>query len=187
MSQVDNLAMETYISILRGINVSGHKLIKMADLKALYESLGFKEVITYIQSGNVIFKAEKKGDLAIIIGNKIQDKYKFEVPILVRKAEEIKRVSETNPFMKEKGIDEEKLHVTFLAEPPSKADLEAIKKIDHSPDRFVITGKEVFLYCPGGYGNTKLSNTFFENKLKIQATTRNWKTVNKLVELAQYK
>jgi uncharacterized protein (DUF1697 family) len=179
--------MQTYISILRGINVSGHKLIKMADLKALYESLGFKEVITYIQSGNVIFKAEKKGDLAAIIGKKIQDKYKFEVPILVRKVEEIKHVSETNPFLKEKGIDKEKLHVTFLREAPSKTNLDAIKKIDHSPDRHIVIDREVFLYCPGGYGNTKLSNSFFESKLKVQATTRNWKTINKLVELAQYK
>jgi uncharacterized protein (DUF1697 family) len=182
--------METYISILRGINVSGHKVIQMASLKAMFEKLKFEEVITYIQSGNVVFKADKKSsaeELSKKIAAQILKEYKFEVPVIVRKSSEIDSVLATNPFIKEKGIDVEKLHVTFLAEIPGKANLEAVSKYDYSPDRFTIIGKEVFLYCPGGYGNTKLSNTFFENKLKILATTRNWKTVNKLAELAKNK
>jgi uncharacterized protein (DUF1697 family) len=83
------------------------------------------------------------------------------------------------------GIDIEKLHVTFLEKVPGQIELDNTKKHDYTPDKFIIAGREVFLYCPGGYGKSKLSNNFFENKLKVKATTRNWKTVNKLVESAE--
>lgn len=183
--------MQTFISILRGINVSGQKKILMADLKALYEeNLGFKDVKTYIQSGNVIFKTEdgktaSDQELAHKIEKAIAEKYNFQVPVLVRTVDEMKKTLAGNPFIKEnKNIETDKLHVTFLAEEPAKANLEAIKTLDYSPDKFIISGKDVFLYIPDKYGETKLSNKFFETKLKVSATTRNWKTVNKLVELA---
>ncbi len=182
--------MATFISILRGINVSGQKSIQMTDLKALYEELEFKEVITYIQSGNVIFKTEVKMSnqyLSAKIKHAIHKKYYFDVPVIIRTVEEMKHAISVNPFPKEKNIDLEKLHVTFLAETPEQPRLESIRNIDYSPDKFMVIGKEVYLYCPNGYGITKLSNTFFENKLKVSATTRNWKTVNKLVELADNK
>jgi uncharacterized protein (DUF1697 family) len=179
--------METYISILRGINVSGHKKIQMNDLKTLYEDLKFKNVTTYIQSGNVVFKASKQRDevLAKKIEAAIYSKYDFEVPVITRNVEEMKNTISINPFLKDTGIDKEKLHVTFLEEIPDKTKVDSIKNIDYSPDKLIITGKEIFLYCPNGYGITKLSNNFFENKLKVNATTRNWKTVNKLVEIAE--
>jgi uncharacterized protein (DUF1697 family) len=182
--------MQTFISILRGINVSGQKKILMAELKVLYESLGFKEVKTYIQSGNVIFSLEDEKsstdqELARKIEKAIAEKYNFQVPVLVRTVDEMKNTLAENPFIKEnKDIETDKLHVTFLAEEPVKANLEAIKTLDYLPDRFIISGKEVFLYIPDKYGETKLSNKFFETKLKVSATTRNWNTVNKLVELA---
>ena len=178
--------MQTYISILRGINVSGQKKILMADLKALYESLKFKDVITYIQSGNVIFKTTEKlsdKELAKKIETAIIKKYDFSVPVIIRSADEIKNVISANPFLKNKNINTEKLHVTFLADEPESIYLEAVNKLDFAPDKFVITGKEVFLYIPESYAETKLSNKFFENKLKVSATTRNWKTINKLMEL----
>jgi uncharacterized protein (DUF1697 family) len=176
-----------YISILRGINVSGQKKILMTDLKVLYEALGFTDVVTYIQSGNVIFKGKKETDSKIAekIETAMQKKYKFEVPVIIRSFEEIEKVLSSNPFLKKKSTDVERLHVTFLEESPSKENLEAVRKYDFSPDEFIVDGKEVYLHAPGGYGNTKLSNTFFENKLKVKATTRNWKTVNKLAELAK--
>jgi len=180
--------MTTFISILRGINVSGQKKILMADLKSLYDQLGFNDVTTFIQSGNVIFKSKKKGSdqaVAKAIGQAILKKYKFKVPIIIRTAEEMQKVISENPFPKQKGINIEKLHVTFLAEVPDKAQVISISHLDFSPDKFIIAGKEVYLYTPGGYGITKLSNNFFENKLKVTATTRNWKTVNKLAELAE--
>ena len=179
--------MKTYISILRGINVSGQKNILMAELKGLYESLQFKEVTTYIQSGNVIFKSDGQfsdNELAKKIEAAIEKKYDFRVPVIIRNAEELEKVISTNPFIKEKNINAEKLHVTFLSEGPNKNNLKSIENIDFSPDKFFIKGKEVFLHIPVSYGETKLSNKFFESKLKVKATTRNWKTVNKLFEMA---
>ncbi len=179
--------METFISILRGINVSGQKKILMTDLKALYESLKFKDVITYIQSRNVIFKTNSKSsdqDLAKKIEQAIHKKYNFHVPVIIRSVEEIENIISINPFLKNKDINTEKLHVTFLEEAPQPTSLESIKDFDYPPDEFIIIGKEVFLHCPDSYGETKLSNKFFESKLKVSATTRNWKTINKLIEIA---
>ncbi len=184
------IQVETYISILRGINVSGHKKIEMAGLKALYEELHFKDVTTYIQSGNVIFKTAKKvsnSSLSKTIEQAVFQKYNFQVPVITRTLQEMEQIISVNPFLTESDIDTEKLHVTFLSETPDTIKLENINNFNYPPDRFVITGKEVFLYCPVNYGETKLSNNFFESKLKVTATTRNWKTVNKLVELAKAK
>lgn len=178
--------LQTHISILRGINV-GQKKILMSDLKALYEGLKFKDVTTYIQSGNVIFKSDTKlsdQDIAYKIENAILKKYNFSVPVIIRSIEEIKNIIASNPFLKEKNTNIEKLHVTFLADIPETNFLEKIISYDFAPDKFTILGKEVFLYIPDSYGETKLSNKFFENKLKVSATTRNWKTVNKLEEIA---
>lgn len=174
--------MQTYISILKGINVSGQKKILMADLKTLIETLEFKEVFTYIQSGNVVFKSDGKlpdMGLAKKIEAAIEKKYGFQVPVIIRNIEELDKVISNNPFL---AI--EKLHVTFLSQAPKENNIKSIENIDFSPDRFFIKGKEVFLHIPESYGETKLSNKFFENKLKVTATTRNWKTVNKLFEIA---
>jgi uncharacterized protein (DUF1697 family) len=179
--------MQTFISILRGINVSGQKKILMIHLKALYEDLKFKEVTTYIQSGNVIFKSNEKvsdTELAKKIEGAIYKKYDFEVPVIIRSEDEMKKIISANPFLKEKDIDKKKLHVTFLSEIPLKENGESIENIDFSPDKFFIKGKEVYLHVPNGYGETKISNNFFEKKLKVKATTRNWNTVNKLSEMA---
>jgi uncharacterized protein (DUF1697 family) len=179
--------METFISILRGINVSGQKKILMTDLKALYENLKFTDVKTYIQSGNVIFKSnEKLSDLEFAkkIESKIYKNYDFQVPVIIRRIDEMKHIISANPFLKEENIDVKKLHITFLSEIPDKENVESIEKIDFSPDKFVIRGKEIYLYIPNSYAETKLSNNFFEKKLKVKATTRNWNTVNKLSEMA---
>ena len=177
----------TYISILRGINVSGQKKILMADLKVLYETLKFTDVTTYIQSGNVVFRADKKtagAELARKIEQAISKKYKFDVPVIVRTADEMKKAMASNPFVKDKKIDVDKLHVTFLSDAPEEINLESIKKIDFSPDQFVIIDKDVFLHCPQSYGEPKLSNKFVESRLKVTATTRNWKTVHTLADMA---
>ena len=184
--------MSIYISILRGINVSGQKKILMADLKKLFEDLKFSNVVTYIQSGNVAFNTNKKQSnaaLATQIEKAIAKQYSFEVPVIVRSAEEIAFVLNNNPFLKDakknKAILLDKLHVTFLAEIPEQKNIDAISSFVFKSDEFYIINQEVYLYTPGGYGETKLSNIFFESKLKVKATTRNWNTVNKLVELSQ--
>lgn len=173
--------MKTYISLLRGINVSGHKKIVMADLKKLYETLDFKNVTTYIQSGNVIFESATNKNLEQRIEKAISDTFTFEVPVIITTAAELKKIIENNPFIHEKNIDTEKLHVTFLAKEPKIGTITA----HYEPDSFTIIGKAIYLYCPNGYGRTKLTNTFFEKKLDTQATTRNWKTVLKLSSMSQ--
>jgi uncharacterized protein (DUF1697 family) len=187
--EICNLPLKTmqFISILRGINVSGHRKVPMADLKALYQQMGFTDVAIYIQSGNVVFKTNLKVSglqLAQQIEKAIEQHFGFDVPVIIRSVTEWQHAIDNNPFTKETGIDTDKLHITFLAEEPQPEQLEAIKACNYPPDRFAIIGKEIYLHCPDSYGNTKLSNTFFESKLKVKATTRNWKTVNKLMEMA---
>lgn len=168
--------------------MGGAKKILMEDLKKVYEELGYKKITTYIQSGNVIFQSAdhlSDKELAEIIGKAISEKYGYEVPVLARTVEEMEATLINNPFLRDKNLDQEKMHVTFLAELPEKEYLESIRKYDYSPERFEIVGKDVFLYCPNGYGTSKLSNNFIENKLKVLATTRNWRTVNTLAEMAK--
>jgi uncharacterized protein (DUF1697 family) len=174
--------MISYISILRGINVGGQRKILMADLKTLYENLGFKEVVTYIQSGNVVFKTETLMDgmdLKQKIEKVIAENYPFTVFVLVRTQTEWHNVLISNPFLKDNALGLEKLYVTFLDELPDNSLWDKIKNLDFAPEQFIILGKEVYLYT-SDYGKTKLSNSFFEKKLKVKATTRNWKTVQQL-------
>ena len=137
--------MKTYISILRGINVSGQKKIIMTDLKALYEDLNFKEVITYIQSGNVIFKTDKKFTdvkLAKLIEDKIASTYNFQVPVVIRTLEELENVIAQNPFKKD---ELESLYVTFLSNAPNAINLEKLEKLENVsflPDKFEIINKD---------------------------------------------
>lgn len=178
--------MEKYIAILRGINVSGQKKIKMDDLRSLMEELKLKNVQTYIQSGNLVFEHSKVGEveLAKKIGEMLFQHYGFQVPVITRTLSEWKYVFDNNPFLNNRDEDISKLHVTFLSDNPQQEYLNKIKEYAYPPDEFIIAGKQVYLFCPDGYGITKLSNTFFENKLKVTATTRNFKTVSKLVEMA---
>lgn len=175
--------MATYLSILRGINVSGQKKVPMAELKSLYEELNLKDISTYIQSGNVIFRTESIKDLSQRIEQKILAKYNFNVPVIIRTIDEMQSVIKGTPFIKEKNIDLEKLHVTYLAENPKQENIDKLNTYNYQPDRFLILGKEIYLYCPNGYGRTKLTTDFFENKLKVTATTRNWRTTNELFKI----
>ncbi len=180
--------MNQYISLLRGINVSGKNKIKMAELKEMFFSLGFENVITYIQSGNVIFSSQEKNkkDIEKKIKEEILKQWNFDVPVLIKTVEEFKNVVENNPFIeKDENIDITKLHLTFLKEIPLEEHLEKIKTYSFSPDEFIIDDKNVFVHCPNGYGRTKIHNNFFERKLKVEATTRNWKSILKLIELSK--
>jgi len=175
--------MKTYVSMLREINVSGQKTVKMEELKKLYESLGLKDVQAYIQSGNVIFKSSEAGSILTgRIEKKIREYFGFDVVVLLRTKDELQKLVNNNPFSK-KSIDN--LYVTFLSGYPALSPLEELNKAKAKSEEFFISGREICLFCPDGYGKTKLSNNFFERKLNVQATTRNWKTVNKLLELAK--
>ncbi|HVX48534.1 MAG TPA: DUF1697 domain-containing protein [Chitinophagaceae bacterium] len=179
--------MQTIIAILRGINV-GKNQLKMADLKALYESLKCREVVTYIQSGNVVCKCPASlapAQLSKKVEHQINKQYGIVAPVITLNINEMAAVVAANPFVSQPGINAEKLHVAFFAETPAQENINNAMQYDYPPDKFIMAGKHVYLYCPGGYGITKFSNTFFENKLKVTATTRNWRTVNILLQMAQ--
>ena len=172
--------------MLRGINVTGHNTIKMQDLRTLCNKLGYRNVQTYVQSGNIVFEATKgiPATLSNQISKGIHDAYGFDVPVFIRTSEEMQRIISANPFLKEKDIDPSKLHVTFLSETPQTDSLRNLGKVSAGPDRFHAVRNEIYLYCPDGYGRTKLSNTMIEKTLSVGATTRNWRTSNTLLEMA---
>ena len=176
-----------YISLLRGINVSGQKTIKMADLKCLYEALEFENIVTYIQSGNVIFDSPEKNIIKLQdkVEREIFQKYQFHVPVEIRTNTEISKIINNCPFTNIDLTDNStKVLVTFLSEKPSKTKIINLQKNVTPPEILTIKNKEVFLYCPNGYGKSKLNNNFLEKKLDVKATTRNWKTVQKLYDLS---
>ena len=176
---------QVYIAILRGINVAGKNTVAMEHLKQLFSENGFEGAVTYIQSGNVVFKsAVAKDQLAALISRAIEVRFQLNIHVILVTKNEMGNIIKDNPFLEEKDVDEEKLHVTILEKNPDPENLKAIQNLDFKPDRFIVKNNVVYLYCPNGYGKTKLSNTFFENKLKIKASTRNWRTINKLIELA---
>ena len=178
--------MPAYIAILRGINVGGRKPVRMEQLRESCAALGFRSIETYVQSGNIVFlDAEKSpSNLSKSISEAILGDFGFHVPVLVKTSKEMGEVIMRNPFLKETGIDPSKLHVTFLSVAASKDALKSLERFPTKPDRFYVGRQEIYLYCPGGYGKTKLSNTAFENALSIEATTRNWKTVAALSKMA---
>src|SRR5208337_4185366 len=176
----------TFIAILRGINVSGHFMIRMHDLKTKLEVLGFQNITTYIQSGNIIFNYEitDQNELSGLIGNNILQNFGFNVPVIVRNVTEIKAVIENNPFVNDRKENIDRLHVTFFSRSPDPEMSRKISVLNFNPDEFIVNQDHAYVFCPNGYGNTKINNQFFENKLNVTATTRNWKTVNQLVVIA---
>jgi len=180
--------METYIALLRGINVSGQKKIKMTDLKVMFEELGYTDVITYIQSGNVLFttKNGSKEQLQHQIQLQILETFGFDVAVLVFTPTQLQSIYDAIPYT-ESSIDDfdpKKLYFTFLMHSPSDADRTELLTLDTSKELFDIRDMVIYIYATNGYGKTKLSNTFFEKKLKITATTRNLRTLQKLLALS---
>ena len=162
-------------------------MIKMPQLKTLYESLGFAAVQTYIQSGNVIFSSKNKDQYSISAGVEaaIEESFGFPVTVIIRRSSEMGRIIDACPFIGLKGIDEGKLHVTFLKARPAPALVSALESLAaNSTDQYRLGASEIYLHCPNGYGRTLLSNGFFEKHLKVVATTRNWRTVHALFDLS---
>ena len=178
--------MTKFIALLRGINVSGQKKIKMPDLKLLFEEMGFQDVETYIQSGNVIFSSKEKSPekLEQKISSAIKRKFGFDVQVMVLTPEEIEYVLNNNPFVKKQKTNPYSVYVTFLSEEPSSVNIKKMKEVNYNPEEYFIDGRYIYLFVPNGYGKAKLNNNFFENKLNVSATTRNLNTVNKMFELS---
>lgn len=175
--------MTTYIGLLRGINVGGHKKIKMAELKQHLANDGLVDVTTYIQSGNLIFQSRKKeAALEKLIANCILTHFKFSVPVLVRSLTFVESLYENNPFA---DCDLKTVAVTVLSRAPDKQSLEAIQDVDFSPDRLKILTDVAYLHCPNGSKKSKLTIALMEKCLGVQATNRNWNTITQLVELGR--
>jgi len=177
--------MPMYVAMLRGVNVGAHNRMKMPALVTLVTELGHTDVVTYIQSGNVVFKSSSKSTGALERGIEvgIADALGLDVAVLVRSRAELAAVAEDNPFLRA-SVDVSKLHVTFCKAKPDAGLVRAIEAIDGGKDELRVIGREVYLHCPGGYGNTKLSGSFVEKRLRAVTTTRNWNSVTKLLELA---
>ena len=179
--------MPTYIALLRGINVSGQKKIKMAELRAHLAELDFDRIRTYIQSGNILFECRKLRlpNWSRKIADLIRAKYGFEVPVLVKEPEDFRRIIDNNPYRDDPEKDEKRLYLTFLAAVPTQEYLDGLSTVDYHPEEFRIIGKDLYFYSPNGYGRAKMNNNFFEKKLKVAATTRNWRTIHKLLEMSK--
>ena len=176
--------MRTYIAFLRGINVSGKKKIIMADLRQLLTDAGLNEVQTYLQSGNVLFRTDATTDEAtVLITSSIVNHYGFEVKTIVLTTDAVQRIVDNNPFGEQ---DTKLIYVTLLATTPTNERAFFLEAIDYQPEAFIMKGKQIYVFAANGYGRAKLNNNFFERKLKVAATTRNWKTVNVLLQLANH-
>ncbi len=177
--------MNKYLALLRGVNVSGKNLIKMKDFQTLLLESGFDNVSTYIQSGNIIFKSKSTDNKAIAdkMSRLIDEKYSFNIPVIVLTLTELENLIKYNPFTAEANEEPTKVLISFFTDLPSTELIKKFKAAEYETERFKFEGKYTYLYCINGYGKAKINNNFLENKLKINATTRNWKTVLKLFEM----
>jgi len=179
--------MSIYISLLRGINVSGQKKVNMKELKALYESLNLKQVTTYIQSGNVIFSCADKSQeqLSAIIEESIERYFSFHVPVLILPQQTLDKALEQLPFRNISVAEQgSQVILSFLSEAVTPEKSDTLKNDLTDAESIACSQHIVYLHCPNGYGKTKLSNTFLEKKLAVTATSRNLKTIVKLCEIS---
>ena len=189
-----------YVALLRGINVGGKNMLPMRDLAQMFAKAGCTNVQTYIQSGNVIFSANRAlaEKVPSVIAKKIAGQFGYTVPVVLRSADEVGDIIQNNPFLKagarkerdgargDKALTpEDMLHVYFLASLPQTRDVAALDPARSLPDTFVVRGREVYVHLPNGMARTKLSNAWFDSKLATISTARNWRTVLKLFELTQ--
>jgi len=182
--------MQTYISFLRGVNMTGHNSIKMKDLSELYISLGLNDSETYIQSGNVISRCNADIPVASLsdkIEAAILERFNYTIPVMIRTVPEVKDLFSSNPFLTEDDFQPSKMAVIFLHKKPSDAQIQKVVDIDYPPDKFKIIGREIFIYCPNGFGKTKLYTNFFEKKIGVAGTARNWKTITTILDIAEKK
>ncbi len=179
--------MLTYICLLRGINVSGQKKIKMLELKSAFESMGFTDVSTYIQSGNVIFNSAEDSPekLEQAIKKMLHDQFGFDIEVIVLTHAALAAAVKNNPYVIDPEKEEKKLYVAYLKELPEQAQLDHLASYDYFPEVYHIDNKVLYFYAANGAGRAKMNTNFFESKLKVKATMRNWRTSNKLVELSK--
>lgn len=193
-----NARMQAYIALLRGVNVGGNTL-KMQRLRTLGEELGFQNVRTYVQSGNLLFESGTSAAACVqMLEEKLIGHTRLPVSVIVRTPAELKKVLRNNPYPdavsrgdaegeSKKPTAPFKLYVAFLAAAPHKGGCKKLNELRFGADQFHVAGKEIYLRYANGHGNSKMTNNLFEKVLGVRATTRNWNTVNKLYELAMNK
>ncbi|SFD36860.1 Uncharacterized conserved protein, DUF1697 family [Algibacter lectus] len=176
--------METYIALLRGINVGGKNKILMAELRDLLLNMGLKHVQTYIQSGNIIFNSEEgnASELEFQITEAIKKRFELSVPVLVITSDALNTIFNTCPFSEEK---KQKSYFSLLYTAPEIDLVNEVLSMKFENEEINILANCVYFYSSIGYGKTKYNNNFFERKLKITATARNYKTMAKLLELSE--
>ncbi len=168
--------------------MTGHNSLKMAELSSLYVNLGYPDALTYIQSGNVIFSSAEKStefEIALEIEKAILEKFSYIVPVMIRSSKELRNLFSINPYLSEKNFEPSKMAVIFLHEKVTDEQMLKVKGVDYPPDKFKIVGKEIFIFCPNGFGRTKLYTNFFEKKMGVTGTARNWKTITTMLELVE--
>lgn len=178
--------MTYYLALLRGINVGGRNRVPMKELKAAMESEGFQDVVTYLQSGNVLFESQETDELALAdrLKTLINEQFGTTTPVVVRTFDGLDRTLSRNPYLDEE--DEFKwLHVMFLDGTPDEDDVAELDPERSPGDRFSVDGREIFLHFPNGSGRSKLTIDYFERILGVTATGRNWNTVTKLQAMMQ--
>ena len=174
--------MTMYAALLRAVNVGGRK-VPMQDLKALFEDQGHEHVVTYIQSGNVVFDGRgKAATLAQQLSDAIEQAFGLKTPVVLRTKAQLEQVLNTNPYAKP-GVVGNQLHVVFLGDKPTAKAIATLDPDRSPPDEFTVVGKEVFILAPNGVGSSKLTIDWFEKRLGTFGTNRNWNTVNKLLSL----
>ena len=178
--------MDTYIALLRGVNVSGKNRIKMAELQKEMESRGFTGVRTYIQSGNLIFQHPEASasDIGTIIQDVISDNFGHDVDVWVRERSEFVNIAELNPYLVQDDLENSRIYYVFLSDEPAANLVEELNSREFENEEFSISPECIYLLCHAGYGKAKCNNNYFEQRLKVRATTRNYKTVNALLEIS---
>ena len=177
--------MKTYVALLRGINVSGQKPIRMTDLQRSCERLGLDNVRTYLQSGNIVFSADGAPlvKLAATLRARVARDFGHDLEILVLAASELARIAQSNP-LRPRSVDDQKFyHATFLFGAVAVSRFKGLALPARPGEKAVLVRQVIFLHCPHGYGTTKLNNGYFEKALGVAATTRNWRTVVALRDL----
>jgi uncharacterized protein (DUF1697 family) len=177
----------SYLALLRGINVGGKNLLPMPSLAAIFTAIGCAAVQTYIQSGNILFTATPACALRVaeLVPQAVSERFGFRPVILLRTAVEIAQVAASNPFLPTADSPSDPLHVAFLADAPTLAQIQSLDPHRSPGDSFQVRGREIYLHLPQGVGKSKLTNAYFDSKLATTSTLRNWRTVLKLCAMTQ--
>lgn len=176
--------MATHLALLRGINVSGHNMMKMDALKSMLENIGFQNIRTYLQTGNVFVDSEEDASkVGFMIKQEIFKVFGHEVPTIVITKEDLELCFKNNPFLKEKDIDAKKLYVAFVSTQLKKENINDLKISQFKPDEASIDGNRIFIKYAVGAGKTRFDQKYIEKKLNVTSTIRNWNTVTNLLAM----